>query len=570
MLNYIKKYIRKYIPKIVRILRESLYIDLMRMFGKRTSLLGMKEFPINLYGKNAFFTHPFKSLTLHKGGNEDYFAQFYGESICTDYVIAKRAWLQYASEVLPGKIITKPENFDINTKSVLPISIVNKRMDSNKGIVSVVSKDKQYDLNNLKENRFHYIPLDSPVRIIPRLRDRCIVGKPISLVQTKKTKKKLVLSIFVDGLAGSIFDSNSFEEVMPNTKKYFESGSLCFNGYASSNWTLASTASLFSGLYPINHKMYDANNEITLGDDYKTIGEYFSDAGFLTGQICSNFRKSPTYGYMKGFDRTLYKRNMSCNEVITYAMEHLRAFSERSNYLWLTFFETHHFLHGLPDISIQTRSDMSLHDYADSKLKSVHSSYDDKKTKIYIEELKRIDFYLEMLFNFIKKHYKDEDVVVSICSDHGKGFIGQSNDMLAEHRIKAPLFFKSIDTKNNLVKDNRYAGSVDYLPSLLELSGINYDAKSFDGESIFNHSKKEACSEILYVGDYYRTAMYTDKYIIKFVSSSKIFSAKEVDYDCGEYTLYRKKNMEKVDYSLDSALHSLVDEYKKILQNRIR
>ena len=64
--------------------------------------------------------------------------------------------------------------------------------------------------------------------------------------------------------------------------------------------------------------------------------------------------------------------------------------------------------------------------------------------------------------------------------------------------------------------------------------------------------------------------MYTDEYIIKFVSSGKISSVKEVDYDCGEYTLYRKKNMEKVDYSLSPELSSLVDEYKKILKNRIR
>ena len=525
--NSFKKNIRKYVPKEVRIIRESLYINLMGAFGKRTNLLGMKEFPITLYGKNSFFTYPFKSINDINGKVNNYFAQFYGESIATDYTIAKRGWLEYAAEVLPGVFIDKPMNIDIKDKSVLPISIVNRNFDGNEGVVRIVSKNKQYDLKCLKENRFHYIPLDCSSRIIPITKKSCIVGKPISLVQTKKTNKKLVLSIFIDGLAGSIFDTHSFEEIMPNTKKYFESGSLHFNGYASSNWTLASTASLFSGLYPVNHKMYDANNELTLGEGYKTIGEYFSDAGYLTGQICSNFRKSPTYGYMKGFDRTIYKRNMSCNEVITYAMEHLSAFDERSNYLWLTFFETHHFLHGLPDISIQTRSDISLHNYSNSRSKSVHSSYDSNKTKLYIEELKRIDFYLETLFDFIRKHYKDDDVVISICSDHGKGYIGQSKDMLAEHRIKAPLFFKSNDINSNSEKG--YAGSVDYLPSLLDLSGINYDARSFDGESVINTCKKESYSEILYVDDYYRTAMYTDDHVIKFVSKNKVSTVKDIN-----------------------------------------
>jgi hypothetical protein len=112
-------------------------------------------------------------------------------------------------------------------------------------------------------------------------------------------------------------------------------------------------------------------------------------------------------------------------------------------------FDTHHFLHGLPDISIQSSTDISLHDYSGEKSKSVHSSYSEKKTKIYVEELKRIDFYLKILFDYIKDQYKDDEVVVSICSDHGQGYIGNSSDMLAEHRIKAPLFLNQVKLKRS-------------------------------------------------------------------------------------------------------------------------
>ena len=144
--NSFKKNIRKYVPKEVRIIRESLYINLMGAFGKRTNLLGMKEFPITLYGKNSFFTYPFKSINDINGKVNNYFAQFYGESIATDYTIAKRGWLEYAAEVLPGVFIDKPMNIDIKDKSVLPISIVNRNFDGNEGVVRIVSKNKQYDL----------------------------------------------------------------------------------------------------------------------------------------------------------------------------------------------------------------------------------------------------------------------------------------------------------------------------------------------------------------------------------------------------------------------------------------
>jgi hypothetical protein len=565
--SYFKIYIRRYVPKLIRLLREDIYINLMRMVGKRTNLLTMKEFPITLYGENAFFMYPFKILKT-KNGSEEYFAQFYGEATTTDYTTSKRGYLNYTSEILSGKFIKKSYNLNVESSSILPISIVNNKIDGKNATVSVYSDVGKYVLRNLKENRFHYVPISGHVSVRPHNKNGCIVGKPIKTIQVRKTSKKLVLSIFIDGLAGSIFDSHSFDEIMPNTSKYFKKGSLYFNGYSSSNWTLASVATLFSGLYPINHKMYDSENEITIGENYKLISEYFSEAGYLTGQICSNFRKNPMYGYMKGFDRTIYKRNMGCSDVITNAIEHLRAFNGRSNFLWLTLFDTHHFLNGLPDISIQTSIDIDLHDYSDKKSKSVHSSYSKKKTMIYIEELKKIDFYLKILFDYINNQYGDDEVVVSICSDHGQGYIGDSSDMLAEHRIKAPLFFKSSET--NKVKDGSYACGVDYLPSLLELSGIKTAGCLFDGVSLLSSNRKSSFSEVIYINDYYRTAMYDDDYIVKFVSRNKILSDKDIDYDNGEYSLYTKQGMIKMDHSTSPIANILIDQYKDILCKRRR
>jgi hypothetical protein len=562
----LKKYIRKYVPKIIRLIREDVYINLMRMVGKRTSLLGMKEFPITPYGENAFFMYPFKTLNT-KNVNKEYFSQFYGTPTATDYTTSKRGYFSFSAELLPGVFIKKPYSVHVESESLLPISIVNDKQDGVNGSISVSVDNDKYYLQKLKENRFHYIPINGDVKIDPH-NSGCIVGDPITTTQTKKTDKKLVLSIFIDGLAGSIFDSHIFDEIMPNTSKYFNNGSLYFDGYASSNWTLTSVAALFSGLYPINHKVYHPSDEITIGNDYPIISEFFSDAGYLTGQICSNFRKSPMYGYMKGFDRTIYKRDMSCNEVIMNAMEHLRAFGDRSNFLWLTLFETHHFLHGLPDISVQTSADISLHDYSAPKSKSVHSSFSARRTKQYINELKRIDFYLKFLFDYIEDHYKDDEVVVAICSDHGKGYIGHSDDDLAEHRVKAPLFFKSSEAKK--VKKGSYAGSVDFLPTLLDLSNIKVDSDLFDGVSLKKFNRDASFAELIYVNDYYRSAMYTDDYILKFVSKDKIMTHRDINYSKGEYSMYRRSDMTKIDYLSNSKTRSLVDQYRNTLYKRVR
>jgi hypothetical protein len=114
---------------------------------------------------------------------------------------------------------------------------------------------------------------------------------------------------------------------------------------------------------------------------------------------------------MKGFDRTLYKNNMNCKESIFNTVEHLRAFSETSNYVWLTLFDLHDFMDGIPDISNQVESNIGLHDYTADTSKSVHQVFDNNKKSRYEIEMKRVDFYLKILFDYINENYDDDEVV---------------------------------------------------------------------------------------------------------------------------------------------------------------
>ena len=104
---------------------------------------------------------------------------------------------------------------------------------------------------------------------------------------------------------------------------------------------------------PINHKMNDLKKISKLGETYTTIENIFNKNNYTTFQICSNFRKSPTYNYMLGFDRTLYKANMNCKETIMHTLWNISKFSDNNNYIWMTLFDLHHFVDGLPDISLQ-------------------------------------------------------------------------------------------------------------------------------------------------------------------------------------------------------------------------
>ena len=50
---------------------------------------------------------------------------------------------------------------------------------------------------------------------------------------------------------------------------------------------------------------------------------------------------------------------MNINEVIHSFFEHLRTFSDRDNFVWLTLMDVHHLLNVIPDISSQKNNSTS-------------------------------------------------------------------------------------------------------------------------------------------------------------------------------------------------------------------
>ena len=64
---------------------------------------------------------------------------------------------------------------------------------------------------------------------------------------------------------------------------------------------------------------FTLNYPHVIGQGYNILSEYFQDEGYFTFQACGDWRKSPSYGYVKGFDRTIYQSatmGSLCNDII--------------------------------------------------------------------------------------------------------------------------------------------------------------------------------------------------------------------------------------------------------------
>lgn len=116
-----------------------------------------------------------------------------------------------------------------------------------------------------------------------------VIANPVELVHHKQNKK-LVISLFVDGISQKVINEYGLEAVMPNTYRFFSKGMICRNAFTSSDWTLPSLASLISGLFVPNHMMISPDINIKYPAKQKLLFEHFKEAGYYTAIISGDWR----------------------------------------------------------------------------------------------------------------------------------------------------------------------------------------------------------------------------------------------------------------------------------------
>jgi len=88
--------------------------------------------------------------------------------------------------------------------------------------------------------------------------------------------------------------------VMPTVSELGAAGTTYRNAFATAPWTLPSHASLFTGAYPSKHGAHGDNTY--LAEEYRTLAESFSDAGYETLGVSNNTWITEEFGFGRGFD----------------------------------------------------------------------------------------------------------------------------------------------------------------------------------------------------------------------------------------------------------------------------
>lgn len=426
--------------------------------------------------------------------------------------------------------------------------------------------DISYTILQRMPQQFNYYRIPNNVRIDSS--DKAYYGEPIALGHNPK-RKKLVLSLFIDGLTQEIIQDSHLKERMPNTYRFFSNGIICSQAYSTAEWTFPSLASYETGLDTLNHMLFHntLNSELPL--DFPTLSEYFKDQGYFTSKIDGDWRSTYSCGYTRGIDQYVYQHQSlgaRAEQEIINVIEHLEAFKDTDQYLWMCIGDLHDVADEL-DLSpaMQNSLPLKYRTCEDHSETSVKQSYSENKSETYKKMATYIDTLLELLYFYIENNYKNSEILISLFADHGQGYLVPSDrPFLSKERSHVALMFRGGDLKPCYTDE--IISSTDYLPIMCKLAGISQSAVPINGQlpKIFGgkEEREYAITESLHPGDPYCAVAHTKDFEIFF--DNPVPTDNEGRFTLGNYSVYGY--YANGDSIIDN---NLLQKYKKIFLSRI-
>ena len=201
----------------------------------------------------------------------------------------------------------------------------------------------------------------------------------------------------------------------------------------------------------------------------------------------------------------------------------------------MTLFDLHHPLDGAPDISLQTKFNIENFDFLeDTSKKSLFRGKDKNKTERYELEVNRIDFYLGFLYEYLSHKYEEDEIVISLCSDHGQRFLTANPWPLSSEKVRVPMFFRGSNIGVGV--NSGLHSTADYLPTLLRASNNSKDFKwhtLIDGKAINltqnpkTKTDRTVISEAIFPGQTYKATLFSNKKLFN-VESYQILNSEDL------------------------------------------
>ncbi|CAM3340590.1 MULTISPECIES: sulfatase-like hydrolase/transferase [Saccharibacillus] len=491
---------------------------------------------------------------MHQGTKDEYMTNLY-KSIFLSNVDENSRFFQ-TTETFKGHLVVRKDSLILEPDSLIPVTLLEQDTQ-----LKFKFNDQKHFFNgeDLSPMRYHYLNFKEGGALNIDVNKPVFIGKPILLKDPPK-KKRLIFNIFVDGLSFDFLDRHNFEAAMPYTYEYFRQGKIASNCYATSEWTFPSVATMMTGKYTTNHGVFHPEFIHPFAENNKMVQESFKEAGYFTALFSGDWRVTPAHGYHKGFDRILYRNysgGFDCKEVISEALEHLGTFKDKNNFMWITLGDVH-LVPDEVDLNLMSQSKIDISERVNSGKKGVTtvlSSYDERKLSKYLAEIKRVDFFLNMLYRYFEEHYNEDEILIVLQSDHGQSFLEDHPFLLNESRRKVPLMVRGGGIEKG--ETSEFIELTDLLPILLHHSGLSLSPyidgqlpKAFGGET----ERSFAFTESLHPNQTYKAAITDSDHFYYFESKHPVLNDGLIDLNGYSAKLINKQSGEEESEKYDEKM----------------
>lgn len=289
-----------------------------------------------------------------------------------------------------------------------------------------------------------------------------------------------VLFVLIDTLRAERMSAYGYErDTSPFLSKLAATGIRFDHHIAQSSWTKSSMASLWSSLNPLRSGVTKFNHAISA--DVKMPAEILADAGFKTIGLYRNGWVHGYFGFDQGFDKYFRPAGVgmgpevqrlrpnaqswgSDEGLIGDAVEFLRIHGDTSR--WFLYLHL-----------------MDLHEYTYDEESAL---FGNTIPDMYDNSIRRTDWVLSTLYDYLGKRGLLEKTIVVVLSDHGeafgeRGFEGHARAVYPETTETPLIISLPFALQEELVVRSRTA-NVDLWPTLLDLLGLPND-REIDGRS---------------------------------------------------------------------------------------
>ena len=291
----------------------------------------------------------------------------------------------------------------------------------------------------------------------------------------------------------------------------FASDAVVFEeSFAQAPWTKPTFASMFTGLYPSEHRAIGKAS--SLSEDAVPIAEILLEAGYYTQGFPNNPNIAPGYGFGRGFveyrslgrkrpflgTRTVQRLSlydvlrktrsrMLLPRIDVYGHYHPAPEVNATAEAWLEneapedtpFFL---FLHYMDPHDPYMKEDTFPQGYSmlNLGLTPDPEKYGEAMRSAYNVEIERMDRFFGMLMEDLKERGLYDDSLIVFTADHGEEFYDHGGFWHGmthyDEMLRVPLMMKLPGNQEGGERTAAYASQVDLAPTILEVLGIESTA----------------------------------------------------------------------------------------------